>query len=163
MKQDRAETTRIWQLLRALADAARIVRRKTDAHPDDESTLRLLALVAELGHARPSEIAATLDLSPAAVTRRASALSRQGLLTPTPLPEDRRGYTLSLTTAGTAHLDRFRTQLIDSFSTVLTTWTKTDTDTLTRLLTRLNADMTIVDEERTTSGRAWWRQDATRT
>lgn len=63
MKQDKDEAERVWQLLQVLADAARIVRHKTDAHPDDESTVRLLALVAEMGHARPSEIAATLDLS----------------------------------------------------------------------------------------------------
>lgn len=86
----------------------------------------LVALSEADGHRlKMCDLAAALHLSPSGLTRRIDGLSRQGLVTREPAPDDRRVVLAALTDAGMAklesaaptHVEAVRDSLIDHLST----------------------------------------------
>lgn len=126
-----------WPLIQALSGAAALVQQRTEAHPEDPGTIKLLGLLAEQGRLRPSDIAGHLGLSPAAVTRRIRALENAGELNAVAHPDDARAYTVELTDTGRDHLDAFVANLSARVRALLGPWSDADIITLTTLLNRL--------------------------
>ncbi len=129
-----------WPLIQALTEAAALVQQRTEAHPEDPGTIKLLGLLAERGPLRPSDISARLGLSPAAVTRRIRTLETAGELNAVAHPNDARAYTVELTDTGQDHLEAFVTKLSARVRALLGPWSDADIVTLTTLLNRLTQE-----------------------
>lgn len=131
-----------WPLIKALSGTAELVQQRSEAHPEDQGTIKLLGLLAEHGPRRPSDISVHLGLSPAAVTRRIRVLEAAGELTAVADPDDARAYTVGLTDAGRHHLDTFVADLSARVGAALTDWDDSDIVALTTLLNRLTSQAT---------------------
>ena len=150
-----------WTLLQNLRACSRHVQRGVDNHPLDELDVGLLALASRSGTAvRPTDVAQALEATAPTITRHVRKLADGGLLDIEPDPADGRSYRLSITDAGRAFFQRFRDDLIDTFTPVLTGWERPDVVALADLLGRLNVAMTEAREQRSSSTRKnWWKNE----
>jgi DNA-binding MarR family transcriptional regulator len=84
--------------------------------------------------ARPSEIAAALDIHRSAVTYHIRALTKAGHIQASTDPGDRRSSILSLTEAGHAELARLHAQGMARFTSFVADWGADEVRELARLL-----------------------------
>lgn len=144
--------TMVEPLLRISAGVERARRRAL------ASSLAVLRVVAAREPARPSDIAAALDVHQSSITRQVQALKASGMVAVEADPADRRACFVTLTDAGRAEMDRLMEIGRDRFASFVAGWSADDVRTLGRLLTRLEASIAEVKQrEQTTSERDWTR------
>lgn len=92
--------TRMQLLVRHLRRVKRSTLAAHELQTSEYETLHALVGRGEPHEASPTELAAELQLSPAAMTGRIDGLERRGLLHRLPSPDDRRRVVLRLSPAG---------------------------------------------------------------
>ncbi|WP_420792187.1 MarR family winged helix-turn-helix transcriptional regulator [Arthrobacter agilis] len=97
----------------------------------------LLRVLHDRGSTRPSDAVLVLDFERTAVSRCATRLERQGLITRIPDPKDARARLLCLTPRGRSIVLRVRTEKTHVLNLALATSTGPDIRELTRFLNRL--------------------------
>lgn len=127
----------MWPLLEALTEVAGLVQRQTQAYGSDPTTTRILARLREAGPQRPSDLAAHLDLTAAAITRRVRGLEAEQTLVAVADETDGRAYTVELSPAGSARLEDFADTLSTRLRDRLHDWSDADIQGLTSSLERL--------------------------
>jgi DNA-binding MarR family transcriptional regulator len=108
---------------------------------------RLLEVIQQTAHARWSDIATALGYSPRTITEALDALERDGLITRTPDPADRRAKILTLTKKGARDLaaaQEVRDQVRKVFFGVLTDGEK---DRLLKMLRRMSEAIQAIDAQ----------------
>jgi len=106
---------------------------------------RLLEVIQQTARARWSDIATALGYSPRTITEALDALERDGLITRTPDPEDRRAKILTVTKKGARDLaaaQEVRDQVRKVFFGVLTDGEK---DRLLKMLQRMREAIQAID------------------
>ncbi len=109
--------------------------------PVDRAGFALLARLADLGDARPSDLAAALGVDLSTVSRQARHLEDAGLLDRGTDPDDGRACRLTVNEAGRELLDDMRAGRQQLLARALSDWSPEDRDRLTDLLTRLADDL----------------------
>ena len=107
----------------------------------DKGSLPLLSALEELDNARPSDLAAALELDLSTVSRHISHFEQLGLLTRTPDAADRRACRVSLTTEGRDSLTSVRVARSAMLTEVFTSWSEPEREQLLALLGRLATDI----------------------
>ena len=108
-------------------------------HPElDPAGYGLLAILHREGPLRVTDLAAAVGVGKPTVSRQVALLEELGLVGKEPDPHDRRASILSLTEAGTEHVDTFRRRRHAFFREALGTWEPDEVDALARYLNRLN-------------------------
>jgi DNA-binding MarR family transcriptional regulator len=108
---------------------------------------RLLEVIQKTARARWSDIATALGYSPRTITEALDALERDGLITRTPDPEDRRAKILTVTKKGARDLaaaQEVRDQVRKVFFGVLTDGEK---DRLLKMLQRMSEAIQAIDAQ----------------
>lgn len=106
---------------------------------------RLLEVIQDTANARWSDIGTALGYSPRTITEALDALERDGLITRTPDPADRRAKILTITEKGARDLaaaQAVRDQVRETFFAVLTDGEK---DHLLNMLQRMTAAIQAID------------------
>jgi DNA-binding MarR family transcriptional regulator len=85
---------------------------------------------------RPKDIASALDVHRSAVTHQLQALERDGQVSLTVDPADRRSWFVALTDTGRTELERLTTVGVDRFAAFVVDWDAQEVRTLTRLLVK---------------------------
>jgi DNA-binding MarR family transcriptional regulator len=97
--------------------------------------------------ARPSEIAAALDIHRSAVTYHLQTLTKAGHIQATTDPDDRRSSIISLTEGGHAELARLKAQGIARFASFVAAWSADEVRELARLLEKFEASTAKVSAQ----------------
>jgi DNA-binding MarR family transcriptional regulator len=127
-------------------------------HKKAASTLGLLQVVAARPGIRPSEIASAQDVHPSQVTRQVRELESLGTLQVTADMADRRSCRVTLTSAGSAELQRLTDAGLDRFSSFVADWEPEEVRMLTALLVKLEESKAAVTaQQRPAPGRQWAR------
>jgi DNA-binding MarR family transcriptional regulator len=108
---------------------------------------RLLEVIQQTARARWSDIATALGYSPRTITEALDALERDGLMTRTPDPADRRAKILTITKKGARDLaaaQDVRDQIRKVFFGVLTDGEK---DSLLKMLRRMREAIQAIDAQ----------------
>jgi DNA-binding MarR family transcriptional regulator len=113
------------------------LKRTLTTHSSLQSSATLVA-VAELGHARVSELAEHLHLDLSTVSRQVAQLRQRRLLDASPDPADGRSQQLTLTPNGRSELRRARRALVGELAQRLGDWDDADVEHLAHLLNRLS-------------------------
>ena len=145
-------------LRRSRAISARLAR---ELHPDlDGAAYGLLALLADAGPLRASELVTRLGLDKSTVSRQVSSLVALGMIDRQPDPVDGRAQVLTPSAEGAARLAGIREARRARWETDLSDWPADDLTTLADLLGRFNrlgeareAQATGADEETAATGR----------
>lgn len=98
------------------------------------SRLSVLLYLSKFGPQRPGELAATIGIRPASMTRLAEALEDGDWATRTADPDDRRACLLSLTEHGEQALHEWRSEGTTWLSEEIATLEETDREALRRAL-----------------------------
>ncbi len=123
-------------LRRSRAISARLAR---ELHPDlDGAAYGLLALLADTGPLRASDLVARLGLDKSTVSRQLSSLVALGMVDREPDPADGRAQVLRPSPDGAARLSRIRDARRARWEADLSGWPADDVATLAELLARLN-------------------------
>ncbi|GAB3305508.1 MarR family transcriptional regulator [Geodermatophilus aquaeductus] len=123
-------------LRRSRAISARLAR---ELHPDlDGAAYGLLALLADAGPLRASDLVARLGLDKSTVSRQVSSLVALGLVDREADPADGRAQVLTPTAEGAARLARIRNARRERWEADLSGWPAEDITVLGELLARLN-------------------------
>jgi DNA-binding MarR family transcriptional regulator len=123
------------------------------------ATLSLLRAVAAAGSARPSDLAAALDVHQSTVSRQIQSLDEQGLIALTADAEDRRSCFATMTPRGRKHLEELYEFGLSRFELFLSDWSQEEIHTLGKLLAKLEASKTrVVGTEPEPPGRNGARQ-----
>jgi DNA-binding MarR family transcriptional regulator len=142
--------------LRATVSSTTRASRKGNA-----ATLTLLQALASVERARPSELAAALDLHQSTISRQMQLLEEEGFLTLTADSGDRRSCFAALTTEGRKHLEELYAFGLSRFERFVADWSQEEIYTLGHLLTKLEAAKARVAESeepgrnRVQRGRSW--------
>src|SRR4051794_33227082 len=99
-----------------------------------------LAVVNRLAPARVKDVAHELHVDFSVASRQLTALATAGYIRREPDPEDRRAQLVSLTSAGTAALERAHERIVGVFASALEEWTDEEIASLTGALGRLRDD-----------------------
>ncbi|MGA5135516.1 MarR family winged helix-turn-helix transcriptional regulator [Streptomyces olivoreticuli] len=108
---------------------------------DSVNILATLEAVRELSGARVSDLAARLKVDLSVVSRRLTALERQGLLDREAHPGDGRAQLIKLSPKGRTLLEELRTQAGESITCGLRRWTAADLQSLASQLHRFERDL----------------------
>lgn len=123
-------------LRRSRAISARLSR---ELHPDlDGAAYGLLALLADLGPLRASDLVARLGLDKSTVSRQVAALADLGLVSREADPADGRAQMLRPSPEGAARLEGIRQARRARWEADLSDWPTEDVARLAELLGRLN-------------------------
>ena len=123
-------------LRRSRAISARLAR---ELHPDlDGAAYGLLALLADAGPLRASDLVARLGLDKSTVSRQVSSLVALGLVDREADPADGRAQVLTPSPEGSARLAKIREARRARWEADLGGWPAEDVATLGELLARLN-------------------------
>ncbi len=123
-------------LRRSRAISARLAR---ELHPDlDGAAYGLLALLADAGPLRASDLVARLGLDKSTVSRQVSSLVALGMVDRRPDPADGRAQVLSPSTEGAARFTRIRDARRERWASDMSGWPPEDVAVLGDLLARLN-------------------------
>jgi DNA-binding MarR family transcriptional regulator len=121
------------------------LRRLTSlSHGLDRASIPLLGVLEEQGAARPSDIAAALELDPSTVSRQLRHLERLGLVNRSAHQEDGRAILIDLTAAGRGSLAIVREARASALQQVLADWDDHDRELLQALLDRLLDSLTSI-------------------
>jgi len=137
--------------MRGLAAMYKIVRYSHALSPEssvDIGTIRSLAVVAEMGPSRASDIAAELQLDLSTVSRQLSSLQRQGYLRKAADPDDRRASRIEITDEGIALIRELFSNRLTAMLPALEKWSDADREQLFTLLIRLAGDLRAQVETR---------------
>lgn len=107
----------------------------------DKASVPLLSALEEHDSARPSDVAAAVELDLSTVSRQVRQLERLGLVTRRPDGEDRRACRISLTSRGRTSLAAVRASRAAMLDEVFSGWPDADRLDLQRLLDRLMAGL----------------------
>ncbi len=108
-------------------------------HPDlDGAAYGLLALLADTGPLRASDLVARLGLDKSTVSRQVSSLVALGMVDREPDPADGRAQVLRPSPEGAARLSRIREARRARWAADMSGWPADDVATLAELLARLN-------------------------
>ena len=154
----------VLQLMAALRECAKHVQRGVADQPLDEVDVGVLTLAgAEKGSLKPSQAAATLEVSFPSVTRHVRALQDKGLISIAPDTDDGRSYAITLSSAGERALRAYRDNLLARFTPAVADWPATELATLATQLTRLAESMSSAQStattRRTPTSAIWWRDN----
>lgn len=105
------------------------------------SQLKFLKMVARTKAGTISEIASFLSVSNAAASKAVDRLVRRGLIQRTAKEDDRRAISLSLTSEGTATLERFENILYETLDGLFRRFTPEDLAAAGNLLDKLSTDL----------------------
>jgi DNA-binding MarR family transcriptional regulator len=127
------------------------------------ATLRLLQALAAVDSARPSDLAAALDVHQSTISRQLQSLEDDGLITLTADSEDRRSCFAALSTRGRKHLEELQEFGLSRFALFVADWSQEEIHSLGTLLAKLEASKArIADGEpllpgrnRVQRGRTW--------
>jgi DNA-binding MarR family transcriptional regulator len=123
-------------LRRSRAISARLAR---ELHPDlDGAAYGLLALLADTGPLRASDLVARLGLDKSTVSRQVSSLVALGMVDRDPDPADGRAQVLRTSAEGAARLAGIREARRARWEADMSGWPADDVATLAELLARLN-------------------------
>jgi DNA-binding MarR family transcriptional regulator len=111
--------------------------RRASAGAVDPLDIGLLALAAERGEVRPTEVAEHLDINPSSVTRHARGLVAAGQLTVSADPADGRASLIRITEAGRARLRQIFEDGVSAYAALLESWSVHDIQAFTSYLERL--------------------------
>lgn len=136
------------ELVVALYDVVRHSRRTSGSEVLEPAATVVLAAVARLDPARPSDIACDIRLDLSTVSRHLGHLERNGYVARSEDPADGRARRVSPTAQGRAALDQVVTARSALVNQALAQWSPDDRATLTRLLRRLADDMDAGSPER---------------
>ncbi|WP_128381189.1 MarR family winged helix-turn-helix transcriptional regulator [Streptomyces cavernae] len=126
-------------LRRARASSGEMAR---EVHPDLESAAYgLLALLAESGRTRATELAAYVGVGKATMSRQLRALEELGLVYREPDPADGRAWLIQLTDLGRDRFNSVRDARRARYVRQLKNWDRTEVAELARLLRQLNEGM----------------------
>lgn len=107
----------------------------------DRASAPLLAVLEEKDYARPSELAAVLELDPSTVSRQLAHLERLGLADRSADQADGRASLIRLTPRGRRVLALVRNSRAERLGAVFGDWTEDDQRQLKALLDRLLASL----------------------
>lgn len=136
-----AEATSGRRLLLSLLTVARRIRSRSPEGGLDPASLVVLHNVLANAPLRVSELARCMGLDASTVSRHVMHLEREGCLTRTDDPDDRRACRLELTDRGRVLLEEAveaRAAVVDD---AIADWPGHDRETLTTLMTRLAASL----------------------
>jgi DNA-binding MarR family transcriptional regulator len=125
------------------------------------ATLSLLQLLATTERARPSELAAALDVHQSTISRQLQSLEQAGFLTLTADPGDGRSCFAALNGRGRKHLEELHAFGLSRFEGFLADWSQEDIRMLGALLTKLETSKAKVAQRedaargRDQRGRSW--------
>ena len=144
-------------LMAVLSSTARASKKGNAA------TLLLLQELATVERARPSDLAAALDVHQSTVSRQMQSLEDDGLITLTADSEDRRSCFAALTARGRKHLEELHAFGLSRFALFVADWSQEEIHTLGALLAKLEASKARVAESeqlspatsRAQRGRGW--------
>ncbi|MGY1736412.1 MarR family winged helix-turn-helix transcriptional regulator [Geodermatophilus sp. SYSU D00684] len=123
-------------LRRSRAISARLAR---ELHPDlDGAAYGLLALLADAGPLRASDLVARLGLDKSTVSRQVASLVALGMVDREPDPADGRAQVLTPSPEGAARLARIRDARRERWEADLSGWPAEDVAQLGELLARFN-------------------------
>lgn len=88
----------------------------------DETTYPVISALARLGPCSAAQLAAEIGIDRSVVSRHASRLQEHGLIRREPDPADGRATLLTLTAAGTHHVQTMRARLHAAFDGYLAGW-----------------------------------------
>jgi DNA-binding MarR family transcriptional regulator len=118
------------------------LRRLRTAHQGiDKGSFPVLGALEEFDNARPSDLAAVVELDLSTVSRHLSHFERLGLITRTPDAGDRRACRISLTPIGRESLASIRAARNKMLDDVFDDWPKAQRLQLLHLLDRLVTDI----------------------
>jgi DNA-binding MarR family transcriptional regulator len=103
------------------------------------ATLALLQALNGVERARPSDLAAALDVHQSTISRQMQSLADEGLITLTADSEDRRACFAALTARGRKHLEELHEFGLSRFALFVTGWSQEEIHTLGHLLAKLEA------------------------
>jgi DNA-binding MarR family transcriptional regulator len=122
-------------------------RHPSIGRPLEKLSLHVLGRLLDSGPMRPSALAQLVRLDLSTVSRHIAALEAGDLAAREPDPRDRRAWLVRLTPAGADAAVALRARRRERMGRILADWSDADRADLARLLARLNADITRVDEE----------------
>jgi DNA-binding MarR family transcriptional regulator len=108
--------------------------------PLDRAAMMVLRQLDETGPARPSDLAASLQVEGPHVTRQLHVLERYGFAERGPDPDDRRAQLVTLTDAGRAATERLRDVSRATLAEALAAWSAEDLRHLGGLLQQMVDD-----------------------
>ena len=125
-------------LLMRLGEATRRATGTAEHRVLDRAAYVILRHLEKAGPQNVSSVAARLNLDGSTVTRQVAAMERDGLITRTSDPTDRRGTVISPTPAGVQRMAAVQAARTRLYGDILAAWTPDDRETLAELLHRLN-------------------------
>ncbi len=138
-------TVRTTDLVPDLFAVARRLRqagsRQAGAPSLDVTAMMLLHRLSGSGPARLSELATELGLDLSTISRHATSLERESLVTRTVDPDDRRATRLEMTPQGGELLEEALAHRRRALRTATATWPAADLQTLATMLHRLARDL----------------------
>jgi DNA-binding MarR family transcriptional regulator len=135
--------------LLALLAVSRRLRARGAGQLLEPGAFLMLHAVASHGPARPSELADQLRLDASTVSRHLRNLEQAGLVVRGADPNDRRAARVCVSAAGETALDEAFQARQALLSRAFASWAVADREALVSLLTRLAADLSRLDEEKT--------------
>jgi DNA-binding MarR family transcriptional regulator len=119
------------------------------------ATLLLLQALATVERARPSDLAAALDVHQSTISRQMQSLEDEGLITLTADSEDRRSCFAALTARGRRQLAELHEFGLSRFALFVADWTQEEIHTLGTLLAKLESSKArTAENERVTPSRS---------
>jgi DNA-binding MarR family transcriptional regulator len=110
------------------------------------ATLLLLQALAAAGRARPSDLAAALDVHQSTISRQMQSLEDEGLITLTADSEDRRSCFAALSARGLKHLEELHEFGLSRFALFVADWSQEEIHALGALLAKLEASKARIAE-----------------
>jgi DNA-binding MarR family transcriptional regulator len=112
--------------------------RASNAPGHSPLSVELLRAVVEAGEIRASDLASALFVTKTSISRYVTAMLKEGLLVQRRDPSDGRATLLSVSPAGRRELAEREARRSAWLGDLCRSWPKSDVDTLTTLLQRLN-------------------------
>lgn len=101
--------------------------------------LTLLAVVARIGPARVSDVAAEMQVDPSVASRQIQGLEADGHVARVADPHDRRSSLIAISAAGTAKLEAAHRRLVTAIATAVQGWSHDEVAGLADGIVRLRA------------------------
>ena len=117
------------------------------------ATLALLQALAAMEQARPSDLAAALDVHPSTISRQMQTLEDAGLIALSVDAEDRRSCFLSLTAKGRKRIQEMQEIGLSRFESFVAGWSEEEIRTFARLLEKFERSKAAVAEREQTAPR----------
>ena len=136
---------------------ATVTSTSRNSRKGNAASLRLLQAIASADGARPSDLAAALDVHPSTISRQMQSLEEEELISLSADAEDRRSCALSVTVRGLKRVQELEEFGFSRFELFVADWTEEEISTFARLLEKFEASKVRVaeSEQRQRGGRSW--------